>query len=272
MVPVRKPVLYFVIAGIVVALLVIGARYTQRVGESISTPVGPIQLVNNPLPLPDFAATTLDGKRITKKDLHGKVAIVNFWATWCGPCRKEIPDFIALQEKYQDKLVIVGFSVDETGEDGVREFATTYAMNYPVAMVTTDLRQVFGRIYALPTSLVVDRDGMVVQKHVGLMDSAIYEQEIRAVAGLPVNARIERVTDTGQVSLKNAAQATEIPGIDLSPLSPAEKRQVLERLNSEKCTCGCDFTLAECRINDAACDISLPKAKNVVEEIRKKSN
>jgi cytochrome c biogenesis protein CcmG/thiol:disulfide interchange protein DsbE len=268
----RKTVLYFAIAGVVVALLVIGARYTQRVGESLGPPAGAIQLVSNPLPLPDFSATTLDGKRITKKDLQGKVAIVNFWATWCGPCRKEIPDFIALQEKYQDTLVIVGFSVDETGEQGVREFAAQYAMNYPVAMVTADLRHVFGRVYALPTSLVVDRDGMVVQKHVGLMDSAIYEQEIRAVAGLPVNARIERVTDTGQVSLKNAAQATEVPGIDLSPLSPAEKRQALERLNSEKCTCGCDFTLAECRINDAACDISLPKAKKVVEEIRNKSN
>lgn len=268
----RKPVLYVAVAGILVALLVVGARYTQRVGESLGPPAGPIQLVSNPLPLPDFAATTLDGRRITKKDLAGKAAIVNFWATWCGPCRKEIPDFIALQEKYRDQLVIVGFSVDETGEESVRDFAVKYAMNYPVAMMTPDLREVFGRVYALPTSLVIDRDGMVVQKHVGLVDSVVYEQEIRAVSGLAVKARIERVTDTGQVSLKNAAQATEIPGLDLSALSPIQKRQALERLNSEKCTCGCDYTLAECRINDAACDISLPKAKKVVEEIRGKIN
>jgi len=270
--PMRKPILYLAIAGVAVAALVLGARYTQRVGESLGPAGDAIQLVSNPLPLPDFSATTLDGKHIAKRDLKGKVAIVNFWATWCGPCRKEIPDFIALQEKYKDRLVIIGFSVDETGEQNVREFAAQFAMNYPVAMVTPELREIFGRVYALPTSFVVDPDGMVVQKHVGLMDPSIYEQEIRAVGGLPVNARIDRITDTGQVSLKNAAQATEIPGIDLSVLSPEKKRQALERLNSEKCSCGCGYTLAECRINDAACDISLPKAQKLVEEIRAKTN
>ncbi|MBI4475861.1 MAG: TlpA family protein disulfide reductase, partial [Acidobacteria bacterium] len=168
--------------------------------------------------------------------------------------------------------VIIGFSVDETGEQTVRDFAAKYAINYPVAMVTPALRQAFGRVYALPTSFVVDPEGMVVQKHVGLLDPAVYEQEIRAVAGMPVNVRIERIPDTGQVSLKNAAQATEIPGLDLSVLSPEQKREALQRLNSDKCTCGCDYTLAECRINDAACDISLPKAKKVVEEIRAKTN
>lgn len=269
----RKPVLYFAVIGIAIAALVAGARYTKRVGDSLAPSSDePIQLVSNPLPLPDFTATTLEGKRITKADLKGKVVIVNFWATWCGPCRKEIPDFVALQEKYKDRLVIIGFSTDETGEDYVRAFAREFSMNYPIVIMDPSLRATFGRIYALPTSYVVDPEGMVVQKHVGLIDPIVYEQEIRAIAGLPVNARVERVKDTGQVSLKNAAQATEIPGIDLTSLTPEKRREALERLNSDKCNCGCGFTLAECRINDAACDISLPKAQAVVEEIRKKTD
>ncbi len=95
----------------------------------------------------------------------------------------------------------------------------------------------------------------------------MFEQETRVLAGLPTDVGVEYVEDTGGVLLSNAAQATEIPGVDLSVLSPEHRTAALRRLNEDTCTCGCELTLAQCRINDSACEISLPLAQTVVQEI-----
>ena len=89
---------------------------------------------------------------------------------------------------------------------------------------------------------------------------------MRSLAGLPTNARVETVKDTGQVLLANAAYATEIPGIDLKPLSSTLRERTLKRLNEEQCTCGCGLTVAQCRINDPSCEVSLPVAKKILED------
>lgn len=90
---------------------------------------------------------------------------------------------------------------------------------------------------------------------------------MRALAGLPTDATVTRVRDTGQVLLSNAACATEIPGVDLTSLTTAQRETALKRLNTEKCTCGCGLTLAACRINDTTCGVSLPLARQVVKAI-----
>lgn len=257
------------------ALFFAGVRYTRNVGASLTAHVGAagnqarptVRFVKNPLPVPDFAVKDLEGRVISSADWRGKVTIVNFWATWCPPCRAEIPDLIALQNQYPDQLQIIGVSTDEGPIDGVRKFAATERINYPVVMITPELRTAFPGVFALPTSFVVDTKGRAVQKHVGLISPDVYEAELRVLAGLPGEFNVEEVEDSGQILLANAALATEIPGLDLSKLTAQQKLAVLQRLNADKCPCGCDLTLAQCRINDTDCSFSLPIAQQVVRSM-----
>ena len=222
-----------------------------------------LRLLTTPMPVAAFTVHDLDGKVISSESLRGKVTIVNFWATWCPPCRAEIPDLIALQNKYRDQLQIIGVSQDETGPDVVRQFVAEQRMNYPIVMSTPELERIFTGIYALPTSFIIDRDAKVVQKHVGMLDAETTEGETRLLAGLTVNATVEYVEDETKALIRNAAQATKIPGVDLDILSPAAKAECLKQLNTDHCTCGCNLTLAACRINDPTCSISLPLAQKI---------
>jgi thiol-disulfide isomerase/thioredoxin len=222
-----------------------------------------LRLLSTPMPVKAFTATDLAGRTISSESWRGKVTIVNFWATWCPPCRAEIPDLIALQEKYGDQLQVIGISQDETGPEIVRQFVKEHGINYPIVMSTPEIEQVFTGIYALPTSFVIDRDVKVVAKHVGLLNPQVTEAETRLLAGLSVDATVQYVEDETKALIKDAAQATRIPGIDLDHMSPAARAATLTQLNAESCTCGCGLTLAACRINDPTCSISLPLAQKI---------
>jgi thiol-disulfide isomerase/thioredoxin len=226
-----------------------------------------IKFVKNPAPAPNFTIKTIDGKTIAAADLRGKVVLLNFWATWCPPCRAEIPDLIRLQTKYPDKLQIIGLSDDTGPVEDVKNFVAEHKMNYPIAIADPQLEAQFGGVMGLPTSFVVDTQGRVVQKHIGLRNPALYDLEVRALLDMPVQAKVETFEDQGQVFLSNAKNATEIPGIDLSKLSPEQKKAALREMNETECGCGCKLTLAQCRINDTSCDISLKIAKTVVDKI-----
>jgi thiol-disulfide isomerase/thioredoxin len=216
-----------------------------------------IHFVRNPDPAPDFKVTSLEGKPVTLADFHGKVILLNFWATWCGPCRAEIPDLVELQNKYKDRLQILGLIVDDDDQEAIKKFARESGINYPVAIASDGIRIHYGGIAALPTSFLLDSEGRVVQKHEGLRDPLLYEVEIRALLGLPIgNVKVETFEDTGQIFLKNAVRATELPGVDLSKLTPQQKTVAFHKFNAEVCTCGCDYTLAQCRIWDRDCKIS----------------
>jgi len=193
--------------------------------------------------------------------------LLNFWATWCGPCRAEIPDLVDLQKRYGDKLEIIALATDEEDADAVRHFILQSGINYRVAMVSDEVRREYGGIAALPTAFVIDPRGRIVQKHVGLNDPAIYELEVKAMLGQPVDAKVEYFEDNGQIFLKNAERATQLPGVDFSKLSAAQKTVALHHLNAESCDCGCRFTLAQCRINDSACRVSLALAAKVVYRV-----
>src|SRR5579871_1893468 len=95
-----------------------------------------IRLFKEPIAVPAFSVTTLDGRQISLADLKGKVVLVNFWATWCPPCRAEIPDLMLLQEHYKDKLVVLGISEDDPPVEAVKKFVADQKMSYPVAMST----------------------------------------------------------------------------------------------------------------------------------------
>src|SRR5260370_5452587 len=224
-----------------------------------------IRFVRNPDLAPDFKLTSLDGKPVTLADSHGKVILLNFSATWCGPCRAEIPDLVELQNKYKDRLQVLGLVVDDDDQDAIKEFAKEFRINYPVAIATNEIRIQYGGIAALPTSFVLDGEGRIVQKHEGLRDPLLYETEIRSLLGLPIgNVRLETFEDTGQIFLKNADRASELPGVDLSKLTPEQKISALHKFNAETCTCGCKYTLAQCRIYDRNCQISETATAKIV--------
>ena len=228
---------------------------------------GSIRLVADPLPLPALSMQDLDGRTITTDDLRGKVMLVNFWATWCGPCRAEIPDLIKLQARYADHLQIIGVSADEGGVQLVEDFATEFGINYPIVMGTPELNRAFPGVMALPTSFIVDPEARVVRTHVGLINAGVLEQEIRFLAAIDSDITVDIVNEDPHGRLVNAAQATEIPGLDLTTLAPEQRVTALQRLNAEGCTCACQLTLAQCRINDSTCGFSLPLAEQVVAEI-----
>jgi thiol-disulfide isomerase/thioredoxin len=236
----------------------------QTAPQQDSQPV--IRFVRNPDPAPDFQLNALDGKPLTLAALQGKVILLNFWATWCGPCRAEIPDLIALQDRYKSRLQIIGLNVDDEEAD-IQKYVEEMGINYPVAMTSNDLRIQYGGIPALPTSFLLDTDGRVVQKHVGLWNPAVYETEIRALLGMPIMARVETFEDKGEVFLAHADRATELPGVDLARLTPEQKKLVLHRFNADTCSCGCKFTLAQCRIWDSACAVSKAATEKIIAEI-----
>jgi thiol-disulfide isomerase/thioredoxin len=226
-----------------------------------------IRFVRNPDAAPDFKLDDLDGKPLTLADSHGKVILLNFWATWCGPCREEIPDLIELQRKYKDRLQIIGISVDDDDASAVKKVVDATGINYPVAMASAEVRMAYGGIGALPTSFVLDSEGRVVQKHEGLRDPLLYEIEVRALLGMPIPARVETFEDTGAIFLKHADRAVELPGVDFSKLTPEQKQAALHHFNAETCTCGCKFTLAQCRIYDRNCAVSKARTEKIIAQV-----
>ncbi len=228
-----------------------------------------IYLVGHPEAAPDFLLSSLDGKPVSLVGAKGKVILLNFWATWCGPCRAEIPDLVELQKRYADSLQIIGLAVDVDDSTEVKAFADSQGINYPVAVASDEVRIKYGGITALPTSFLLDADGRIVQKHVGLSNPLLFELEIRALLHLAVPATVETFEDTGQIFLKNAEKATELPGVDFTGLSPQQKLAALRAFNAESYTCGCKLTLAQCRIYDSACHVSRERTAAIVEQIAK---
>jgi thiol-disulfide isomerase/thioredoxin len=262
-----------VVLGLVALAAAWGVQYTRaRSGTGATSAVATgadevsVQLFREPAPVPAFTLNDLDGHPLSSIDWRGKVVLVNFWATWCPPCRAEIPDLIALQNKYRDKLVVLGISEDDGPVDDVKRFVAEQKMTYPVAMTSPELRKIFRGVVALPTTFIIDPDGKLEQKHVGMLNATQAEAETRVLAGLNRSASIERVDNSDKVRLENAAQAKKIPGVDLANLSDAQRTAVVQALIAEDCTCGCTLTVAECRLDDPTCPISLPLAQDIVKK------
>jgi peroxiredoxin len=130
----------------------------------------------------DFTFKDLDGKSVSLSSYKGKVVLLNFWATWCGPCKAEIPGFVELQAKYKDKLTVVGLSVDDPA-DKARAFATEYKVNYPILLADGDetVQDAYGPIWGIPASFIISKDGRVCRKHLGIAPKAVFEKELVAL-------------------------------------------------------------------------------------------
>jgi cytochrome c biogenesis protein CcmG, thiol:disulfide interchange protein DsbE len=256
--PLGTPLAPFLIAGLWCTMLPLALRAQQ-------IPV--IEFVRDPDPAPAIKAKDLvTGKDFSLDAYKGKVVLLNFWATWCGPCRAEIPGLIELQTRYGDRMQIVGMLVDVDDENDVRAVIKDQGINYPNAVVSLETRIAYGGITALPTVFIVNTQGKVVQKHVGLYNPALYETEVRALLDMPVDTKVETFEDTGEIFLKHADRATMLPGVNTSSLTLEQRMVAMRKLNQESCDCGCKMTLAQCRIYDPACHISKDRAATIVKE------
>lgn len=131
----------------------------------------------------NFTMKDLDGKPVSLSSYKGKVILLNFWATWCGPCKAEIPGFVELQDQYgKDGLIVVGYSVDDDAPKA-RAFAAQYKMNYPILLGEgrEDVQEAYGPIWGIPASFIISRDGRVCKKHLGIAPKSVFEKEIKAL-------------------------------------------------------------------------------------------
>ncbi|ACB73786.1 TlpA family protein disulfide reductase [Opitutus terrae] len=134
-----------------------------------------------PTPAPDWKLKDLMGAEVSSEQFKGKVVVVDFWATWCGPCRMEIPGYVALQKKYgRDKLAIIGMSVDR-GPDVVKKFVAANKVDYQIVMANDDVVQAFGGdegINAIPTTFIIDRTGQIRDRKLGAEPTEEFEKRL----------------------------------------------------------------------------------------------
>ena len=129
---------------------------------------------------PPWTLNDLDGKPVSLSDFKGKVVVLDLWATWCPPCRAEIPHFIEIQNEYQDKgVTVVGMSIDSIVPADVAKFVKDNGMNYPIVMADEKTATAYGADQGIPFTVVIDKNGNVVARHLGYTDKSVFEDDIK---------------------------------------------------------------------------------------------
>lgn len=259
-----------VLGGAVVAIaLVVGLYFANRYWITpVTTRAKASAAASSDHPLaPDFTLAELNGQKLSLSDYKGKVVLLDFWATWCGPCRMEIPGFIQLQNKYRDQgFTVIGVSLDD-GEEPVKEFYQELRMNYPV-VVSEDkkVEMLYGGIIGLPTAFLIGRDGRIYAKHPGAQPTSVFEDEVKSLLAASGNSEAEDFRPEGhadKIEISTPEEVnSEIPGVDISKLAPEQKAQFKKVLAKQMCTCqGCKYNLLDCRKLDSTCPVSRKAAK-----------
>jgi thiol-disulfide isomerase/thioredoxin len=168
------------IAGIGLAVVIVAVillRYPVGVLKPHAEP-SPASSAGSAAPAPEFLLEAVGGGSTGPQVYRGKVVILNFWATWCPPCKREIPDFISLQNQYGEKGVqILGVALDDPAL--VKEFCLSRGINYPVVYGTDEVVRLYGGISGIPTTYVIDRNGAIVRRYEGLRSREVFEQDVR---------------------------------------------------------------------------------------------
>jgi thiol-disulfide isomerase/thioredoxin len=170
----RSPLTLIVVAFVVALMLYIGYHHARRSGQSFAPNLKTASLA------PDFTLQSLDGKNVSLSDLRGKAVLLNFWATWCGPCKIEMPWFVELQNQYASQgLQIVGVAMDDASKEDISKFAKDMGVNYPILIGKESVGDEYGGVPALPESFLIGRDGKIVDKILGLRGKAEIEDSIK---------------------------------------------------------------------------------------------
>ena len=128
----------------------------------------------------NYTVKDMNGAELKFSSLKGKIILLNFWATWCEPCKEEIPDLITLQEQYKNDLVVLGFSIDDSPEQ-LRKYAAEYKMNYPVLVGAghENIQEAYGPMWGVPVTVIIDREGRIAKKQTGIRSLTQFEREIK---------------------------------------------------------------------------------------------
>ncbi|MGA8620478.1 MAG: TlpA disulfide reductase family protein [Candidatus Sulfotelmatobacter sp.] len=170
----RSPLVLVVVAFVVALMLYVGYHKARRPGADLTSHLPKSS------PAPDFSLESLDGKTTRLSDFRGKAVLLNFWATWCGPCKIEMPWFVDLQKQYGSQgLQIVGVAMDDASKEDIGKFAKDMGVNYPILIGKESVGDQYGGVPALPESFLIARDGKIVDKIIGLRGKAEIEDAIK---------------------------------------------------------------------------------------------
>lgn len=168
----RSPLVLVVVAFVVALMLYVGYHKARGAGFTSHLTTSSIA--------PDFTLESLDGKSMRLSDLRGKAVLLNFWATWCGPCKIEMPWFVDFQKQYGSQgLQIVGVAMDDASKADIAKFAKDMGVNYPILIGKESVGDQYGGVPALPESFVISRDGKIMDKIIGLRGKAEIEDSIK---------------------------------------------------------------------------------------------
>ncbi len=173
----KRNALVFVALFVAILAMLASGKYLDRTRKH-----GPLRMVGNVqgLQAPDFQLPSLDGTKVRLSDFRGKAILLNFWATWCPPCKVEMPWFADLQKQYgQDGLIILGVAMDDSKPDSIAQFASEMRVNYPILLGTDKVSDDYGDIDSLPTTFYIGRDGTIVDKMTGLFDRKDIEEAVK---------------------------------------------------------------------------------------------
>src|SRR5882762_1616985 len=170
----RNPLALVVVAFVVALMLYVGLHMARRSGR-LSTP-----RITRSTVAPDFSLESLEGKTVHLSDFRGKAVLLNFWATWCQPCKIEMPWFAELQRQYASEgLQVVGIAMDDASPENIEKFARDLGVNYPVLVGKEEVGTAYGGVQFLPATFYIGRDGKVVDKVFGLKGRGEIEDSIK---------------------------------------------------------------------------------------------
>jgi peroxiredoxin len=196
--PSRSP-LAIVVVVLLVALMLYYASHRARRSGGSSMP-----RITQSSVAPDFSLESLDGGTMRLSDLRGKAVLLNFWATWCGPCKIEMPWFVDLQNQYRTQgLQIVGVAMDDASKDDIKKFAKDMGVNYPILIGKESVGDQYGGVPALPETFLIGRDGKIVDKIIGLRGKGEIEDSIKkALDTRPASSQAAVVPAAGEQAQK----------------------------------------------------------------------
>jgi thiol-disulfide isomerase/thioredoxin len=227
---------------------------------------------NHPI-APDFSLTDINGARLALSEYRGKVVLLDFWATWCGPCRIEIPEFVQMEQKYRDQgFAVLGVAMQDT-PSAVSSFYQQFHLNYPVAVGNSQVASLYGGIFGLPTSFLIGRDGRIYSQHSGTTGPDVFQDEIAQLLAAKPGEEVPGFSPAGQVEeieVGTPGEANaEVPGVDITKLTPAQLVAFEKQLDQHPCNCGgCKFTLLQCRRQDATCAVSKKLARDMLQKLQ----